>query len=170
MEDFFRTWSSQPSGNDGEDVVMRDTDQDPDVQLQELQKCMKEFRSRIEKNRWLHLRDSEDEAEYIQSHQVGSGSRKWAEQGIHQPSDAGQVQQDQDEMTYIVGKEPIISGPESDSHVKELSDSGDFDEPMVDDIEEDNQTAAATCAHAQTILDACNGTQDASHADTEGTE
>ncbi|KAG5724842.1 DNA mismatch repair protein msh-2 [Termitomyces sp. T112] len=53
MEDFFRTWSSQPSGNDGEDVVMRDTDQDPDVQLQELQKCMKEFRSRIEKNRWL---------------------------------------------------------------------------------------------------------------------
>ncbi|KAG6888939.1 hypothetical protein C0995_004794 [Termitomyces sp. Mi166 len=53
MEDFLRTWSSLPSGDDGEDVVMGDVDQDPDAQLQELRQCMEEFRPRIEKNRWL---------------------------------------------------------------------------------------------------------------------
>ncbi|KAG6859743.1 hypothetical protein C0995_004597 [Termitomyces sp. Mi166 len=89
------------------------------------------------------------------------------EEGIHQPPDAEQVQQDQDEITHVADMEPAISVPESDSHVEELSDSGDFDEPVVDDIEEDDQTAAATCAHAQTILDAHNGTQYSSHADTE---
>ncbi|KAG6876663.1 hypothetical protein C0993_001408 [Termitomyces sp. T159_Od127] len=53
MEDFLRTWSSQPSVNDDEDVVMTDVDQDADVQLQDLRKCLEEFRPRIEKNPWL---------------------------------------------------------------------------------------------------------------------
>ncbi|RDB16061.1 DNA mismatch repair protein msh-2 [Hypsizygus marmoreus] len=53
MEEFLHTWSSQMQGTDGEDVVMADDDQDPETQLQDLKKCMEEFRPRIEKNRWL---------------------------------------------------------------------------------------------------------------------
>ncbi|KAG6879842.1 hypothetical protein C0992_010800 [Termitomyces sp. T32_za158] len=53
MEDFLRTWSSHPSVNHGEDVVMADVDQDADVELQDLRKCLESFRPRIEKNRWL---------------------------------------------------------------------------------------------------------------------
>ncbi|KAF8067657.1 DNA mismatch repair protein [Lyophyllum atratum] len=53
MEDFLRAWSSQTSVGDGEDVVMVDADEDPEAQLQELRKCMEDFRPRIEKNRWL---------------------------------------------------------------------------------------------------------------------
>lgn len=35
------------------DIVMIDVDQDVDVQLQYLRKCLEEFRPRIENNRWL---------------------------------------------------------------------------------------------------------------------
>ncbi|KAF5380061.1 hypothetical protein D9615_006117 [Tricholomella constricta] len=53
MEEFLHKWSSQTSGGDGEDVVMADIEDDPEAQLQELRRCMEEFRPRIEKNRWL---------------------------------------------------------------------------------------------------------------------
>lgn len=53
MEEFLRTWSSHSSINDGEDVVMTDADQGADAQLQDLRKCLEEFRPRIEKNCWL---------------------------------------------------------------------------------------------------------------------
>ncbi|KAG6830769.1 hypothetical protein H0H87_007168 [Tephrocybe sp. NHM501043] len=53
MEDFLRTWSTQPSSNDGEDIVMTDGDGDADSQLKELRKCIEEFRPLIEKNLWL---------------------------------------------------------------------------------------------------------------------
>ncbi|KAG6917777.1 hypothetical protein DXG01_001182 [Tephrocybe rancida] len=53
MEDFLRTWSTQPSAHDGEDVVMTDGDEDADTQLQELRNCMQAFRPRIENNLWL---------------------------------------------------------------------------------------------------------------------
>ncbi|KAG6841000.1 hypothetical protein C0991_002780 [Blastosporella zonata] len=52
MEDFLRTWSTQPSSQD-EDVVMADGDEDADSQLRELRQCMEAFRPRIENNRWL---------------------------------------------------------------------------------------------------------------------
>ncbi|KAG6809946.1 hypothetical protein H0H92_013995 [Tricholoma furcatifolium] len=53
MEDFLRTWSAQPSDIDGEDIIMGGGDEDAEAQLQQLQKCLAEFRPRIENNRWL---------------------------------------------------------------------------------------------------------------------
>ncbi|KAG6883132.1 hypothetical protein C0993_007664 [Termitomyces sp. T159_Od127] len=131
-------------------------------------------------------RDSEDEAEDIERLEVGSESRKrphllsldkhkdGSEEG---PSDIGQLQQEQDEMTPITGIEHARSGHESDSHGKELSGPADFDDPIFDEPlfdnfeeDEDETAAAATCAHAQIILDTYNGTQDVPFTGTEEEE
>ncbi|KAG5637197.1 hypothetical protein H0H81_005410 [Sphagnurus paluster] len=52
MEEFLHKWSSQTYG-DGEDVIMSEGDDDPEAQVQQLRKCMDEFRPRIENNAWL---------------------------------------------------------------------------------------------------------------------
>ena len=46
-----RAWS-RDSADDGEDVVMRDEDASPEEQLEELRRCVEQFRPRIESNPW----------------------------------------------------------------------------------------------------------------------
>lgn len=54
MEEFLRAWSARKSPNDDEDVIMADDDeQSPEDQVEELKRCIEEFRPRIEGNRWL---------------------------------------------------------------------------------------------------------------------
>lgn len=53
MEEFFHAWSSQET-TDGEDVIMAGTDsQEIQARTRDLQKCLEQFRPRIENNRWL---------------------------------------------------------------------------------------------------------------------
>ena len=55
MEQLLRSWASQVSGFDGEDVDM-DADEDsdsPEAQVQALQRCMEGFREQIEGNQWI---------------------------------------------------------------------------------------------------------------------
>ncbi|KAI9568665.1 DNA mismatch repair protein [Boletus coccyginus] len=51
VEELLRTWAESTSGTDGEDVVMEDVS--ADVQLEELRRCVEEFRPRIEGNAWV---------------------------------------------------------------------------------------------------------------------
>ncbi|OBZ78347.1 DNA mismatch repair protein msh-2 [Grifola frondosa] len=53
VEELLRTWASNTSGHDGEDVVMMDDDASPDAQLEELRRCVEQFRPRIEGNPWV---------------------------------------------------------------------------------------------------------------------
>lgn len=50
MEEFFKAWSSNES--DDQDVVMED-DSSSDIHLENLQRHVHNFRSRIEANPWL---------------------------------------------------------------------------------------------------------------------
>ena len=52
MEEFFKAWSSNES-DDPEDIVMKDDDSPSDIDLEDLQKHIHNFRSRIELNPWL---------------------------------------------------------------------------------------------------------------------
>ncbi|KAF8156677.1 DNA mismatch repair protein MSH2 [Crassisporium funariophilum] len=52
MEQFFEAWSSHVS-SDGEDILMRDDDNSTEIQLEDLQRRIKEFNPRIEDNQWL---------------------------------------------------------------------------------------------------------------------
>ncbi|RPD65678.1 DNA mismatch repair protein [Lentinus tigrinus ALCF2SS1-7] len=51
IEEMLRTWASK-STHDGEDVVMDDDDVSPEEQLDELRRCVEQFRPRIESNAW----------------------------------------------------------------------------------------------------------------------
>ena len=54
VEQLLRTWASRVSGQDGEDVDMdADTDDSPEAQVEELRKCMEQFKSQIEGNAWV---------------------------------------------------------------------------------------------------------------------
>lgn len=53
MEEFFKAWSSNES-EDQEDIVMKDDDDFPSADhLEDLQRHVNDFRSRIEHNSWL---------------------------------------------------------------------------------------------------------------------
>ncbi|KAI0777272.1 DNA mismatch repair protein [Trametes elegans] len=52
VEELLRTWAAAQPGHDGEDVVMGDEEADPDAQLEELRRCVEQFRPRIESNPW----------------------------------------------------------------------------------------------------------------------
>ena len=52
MEEFFKAWSSNESSEDQEDIVMKD-DFPSDIHLEDLQRHVHDFRSRIEHNPWL---------------------------------------------------------------------------------------------------------------------
>ncbi|RDX54685.1 DNA mismatch repair protein [Lentinus brumalis] len=51
VEEMLRTWASK-STDDGEDIVMDDDDVSPEEQLEELRRCVEQFRPRIEGNAW----------------------------------------------------------------------------------------------------------------------
>ncbi len=51
VEEMLRTWASK-STDDGEDIVMDDDDVSPEEQLEELRRCVEQFRPRIESNAW----------------------------------------------------------------------------------------------------------------------
>ncbi|KAI8986743.1 DNA mismatch repair protein [Trametes punicea] len=53
VEELLRTWAAAQSGHDGEDIVMGDEDASPEVQLEELRRCVEKFRPRIESNPWV---------------------------------------------------------------------------------------------------------------------
>ena len=50
VEDLLRKWA-QSTSSDGEDVVMEDIS--PEVQLEELRRCVEEFRPQIQRNAWV---------------------------------------------------------------------------------------------------------------------
>lgn len=50
VEELLRKWS-QSTSTDGEDVVMEDVS--PEAQLEELRRCVEEFRPQIERNAWV---------------------------------------------------------------------------------------------------------------------
>jgi DNA mismatch repair protein MSH2 len=52
VEDVLRAWTSMTSNQDGDDIVMTDL-LSPDVQLEDLKKCIQDFRPEIENNPWL---------------------------------------------------------------------------------------------------------------------
>lgn len=52
IEELLRSWASATPAQDGEDVVMAD-ELDPDAQLEELKRCVEQFRPRIEGNAWV---------------------------------------------------------------------------------------------------------------------
>ncbi|KAI1798056.1 DNA mismatch repair protein [Ganoderma leucocontextum] len=51
VEEMLRAWVSK-TGHDGEDVVMGDEEASPEEQLEELKRCVEQFRPRIESNPW----------------------------------------------------------------------------------------------------------------------
>ncbi|KAI0711342.1 DNA mismatch repair protein [Earliella scabrosa] len=51
VEEMLRAWAAK-SGQDGEDVVMGDEDASPEEQLEELKRCVEQFRPKIESNPW----------------------------------------------------------------------------------------------------------------------
>ena len=51
IEEMLHAWASK-SAHDGEDVVMDDDDVSPEEQLEELRRCVEQFRPRIESNPW----------------------------------------------------------------------------------------------------------------------
>ncbi|PFH50486.1 hypothetical protein AMATHDRAFT_75571 [Amanita thiersii Skay4041] len=52
MEHVLQAWSTRINQEHSEDVIMEDTTS-PEEQLEELQKCMEEFKPQMENNRWL---------------------------------------------------------------------------------------------------------------------
>ena len=53
VEEMLRAWASSGPGHDGEDVVMGDEEEaTPEEQLEELRRCVEQFRPRIEGNAW----------------------------------------------------------------------------------------------------------------------
>ncbi|GBE87515.1 DNA mismatch repair protein msh-2 [Sparassis crispa] len=55
VEELLRTWASHTDRRDGEDVIMADGDDElsSSAQLEELKKCVEQFRPRIEANPWV---------------------------------------------------------------------------------------------------------------------
>lgn len=55
IEQLLRTWASKVSNDDGEDVDMDagEYDDSPEAQVEELRKCVEEFRPQIEDNQWV---------------------------------------------------------------------------------------------------------------------
>jgi len=54
VEELLRTWASRTSEQDGDDVIMLDADEpSPTAQLEELKRCIEQFRPRIESNPWV---------------------------------------------------------------------------------------------------------------------
>ena len=51
VEEMLRAWASK-TGHDGEDVVMGDEEASPEEQLEELKRCVEQFRHRIENSPW----------------------------------------------------------------------------------------------------------------------
>ncbi|KAI0746952.1 DNA mismatch repair protein [Daedaleopsis nitida] len=51
VEEMLRAWVAK-SGLDGEDIVMGDEEASPEEQLEELKRCVEQFRPRIESNAW----------------------------------------------------------------------------------------------------------------------
>ena len=51
VEEMLRAWASR-TGHDGEDVVMGDEEASPEEELEELKRCVEQFRPRIESNPW----------------------------------------------------------------------------------------------------------------------
>lgn len=51
MEELFKAWSSEA---DDQDIVMKDDDSPSDIHLEDVQRHVHDFRSRIELNPWLH--------------------------------------------------------------------------------------------------------------------
>ncbi|KAI6001586.1 DNA mismatch repair protein [Pisolithus orientalis] len=51
VEGLLRRWSESTGGGDDEDVVMEDVS--PEAQLEELRRCVEEFRPQIERNAWV---------------------------------------------------------------------------------------------------------------------
>lgn len=52
VEELLRTWASHVSEQDG-DIIMADADDSSENQLEELKKCVDQFRPRIESNAWV---------------------------------------------------------------------------------------------------------------------
>lgn len=53
VEEMLRAWVSSKAGHDGEDVIMGDEEEaSPEEQLEELRRCVEQFRPRIESNAW----------------------------------------------------------------------------------------------------------------------
>ena len=54
VEEVLRTWAASSAPQDGEDVVMADSDEESaEAQLAALKKCMEEFKPRLEGNAWV---------------------------------------------------------------------------------------------------------------------
>ena len=55
IEQLLRTWASKVSNDDSEDVDMDagEYDDSPEAQVEELRKCVEEFRPQIEDNQWV---------------------------------------------------------------------------------------------------------------------
>ena len=54
VEELLKTWASQQSCADGEDIVMSNgADDDPEAQLQQLRHCFDQFRPELEQNLWV---------------------------------------------------------------------------------------------------------------------
>ncbi|KZT10399.1 DNA mismatch repair protein [Laetiporus sulphureus 93-53] len=54
IEELLRTWASMPPDHDGEDVTMAEEDEpSPAAQLEQLKRCVEQFRPQIEANAWV---------------------------------------------------------------------------------------------------------------------
>ncbi|OJT02824.1 DNA mismatch repair protein msh-2 [Trametes pubescens] len=53
VEDLLRAWATTQGGHDGEDVVMGDEEASEEAQLEELRRCVEQFRPKIEGNPWV---------------------------------------------------------------------------------------------------------------------
>ena len=51
VEEMLRAWASK-TGHDGEDVVMGVEEASPEEELEELKRCVEQFRPQIESNAW----------------------------------------------------------------------------------------------------------------------
>ncbi|EED80646.1 predicted protein [Postia placenta Mad-698-R] len=56
VEELLRTWASQISERDGDDIVMEDSEDSAATELEKLKRCVEQFRPQIEGNAWVqHL-------------------------------------------------------------------------------------------------------------------
>lgn len=56
VEELLRTWASQISQRDGDDIVMEDSEDSAATELEKLKRCVEQFRPQIEGNAWVqHL-------------------------------------------------------------------------------------------------------------------
>lgn len=53
VEDMLRTWASRVSEQDDDDVLMEDVEDSSTTQLEELKRCVEQFRPQIEGNPWV---------------------------------------------------------------------------------------------------------------------